>query len=119
MTALPAERGVHAAGAPAETLQLIAGWLAAGPATLAPSLLAYIGHPAYGLGALRNDLTASPFSSAAATASSSSAKTRPDPQPPAPEFPTDIPLASAAVVGRPELRADLCLGTYEPNAPLV
>jgi hypothetical protein len=40
----------------AETLQLIAGWLTADPATLAPSLLAYIGHPAYGLDALRADL---------------------------------------------------------------
>jgi hypothetical protein len=40
----------------AETLQLITGWLAADPATLAPSLLAYIGHPAYGLDALRADL---------------------------------------------------------------
>jgi hypothetical protein len=40
----------------AETLQLIAGWLAADPATLAPSLRAYIGHPAYGLDALRADL---------------------------------------------------------------
>ena len=40
----------------AETLQLIARWLTADPATLAPSLLAYIGHPAYGLDALRADL---------------------------------------------------------------
>jgi hypothetical protein len=40
----------------AETLQLIASWLAADPAALAPSLLAYIGHPAYNLGALRADL---------------------------------------------------------------
>ena len=39
-----------------ETLQLIARWLAADPATLAPSFLAYIGHPAYGLDALRADL---------------------------------------------------------------
>jgi hypothetical protein len=30
--------------------------LAADPATLAPSFLAYIGHPAYGLDALRADL---------------------------------------------------------------
>jgi hypothetical protein len=36
----------------AETLQLIARWLAADPATLTPSFLAYIGHPAYGLDAL-------------------------------------------------------------------
>ena len=40
----------------AETLQLIARWLAADPATLTPSLLAYIGHPAYGPDALRADL---------------------------------------------------------------
>jgi len=40
----------------AETLQLIALWLAADPAALAPSFLAYIGHPAYGLDALRADL---------------------------------------------------------------
>jgi hypothetical protein len=40
----------------AETLQLIAGWLAADPKRLAASLLAYIGHPAYGPDALRADL---------------------------------------------------------------
>ncbi len=40
----------------AELLQLIGRWLAADPATLAPSFLAYIGHPAYGLHALRTDL---------------------------------------------------------------
>jgi hypothetical protein len=40
----------------AQLLQLLAGWLAADPATLSPSLLAYIGHPAYGLNTLRNDL---------------------------------------------------------------
>jgi hypothetical protein len=40
----------------AETLQLIARWPTADPATLAPSLLAYIGHPAYDLDALRTDL---------------------------------------------------------------
>jgi len=40
----------------AELLQLLAGWLAADPVTLSPSLLAYIGHPAYGLDTLRNDL---------------------------------------------------------------
>jgi hypothetical protein len=40
----------------AETIQLLAGWLTADPATLAPSLLAYIGHPAYGPDALRADL---------------------------------------------------------------
>ena len=37
----------------AELLQLLAGRLAADPARLAPSLLAYIGHPAYGLDTLR------------------------------------------------------------------
>jgi hypothetical protein len=40
----------------AETLQLITSWLAADPGTLAPSLLAYIGHPAYNLDHLRADL---------------------------------------------------------------
>jgi IstB-like ATP binding protein len=40
----------------AETLQLITRWLATDPATLAQSFLAYIGHPAYGLEALRADL---------------------------------------------------------------
>jgi hypothetical protein len=40
----------------AELLQLLAGWLAADPAGLTPSLLAYIGHPAYGLDTLRADL---------------------------------------------------------------
>ena len=40
----------------AELLQLLARWLAADPASLTPSLLAYIGHPAYGLDTLRADL---------------------------------------------------------------
>jgi hypothetical protein len=40
----------------AETLPLIAGWLAADPERLGASLLAYIGHPAYGPDALRTDL---------------------------------------------------------------
>ncbi|MEU6713939.1 hypothetical protein ABZ897_20920 [Nonomuraea sp. NPDC046802] len=40
----------------AELLQFIADWLAADPARLAPSLLDYVGHPAYGLDALRADL---------------------------------------------------------------
>jgi hypothetical protein len=40
----------------AEILQLIAGWLTADPAALGPSLLTYIGHPAYGLDTLRADL---------------------------------------------------------------
>ena len=40
----------------AELLQFIADWLAADPARLSSSLLAYIGHPAYGMDALRCDL---------------------------------------------------------------
>ena len=40
----------------AETLQLIAHWLAADPERLAASLLGFIGHPAYGPDALRADL---------------------------------------------------------------
>ena len=40
----------------AETLQLIGRWLAADPATLTPSFLAYIGHPAYGPSHLASDL---------------------------------------------------------------
>jgi hypothetical protein len=40
----------------AETLQLIAQWLAADPECLAASLLGFIGHPAYGPEALRADL---------------------------------------------------------------
>jgi hypothetical protein len=40
----------------AEILQLITGWLTADPATLAPSFMAHVGHPAYGLDALRPDL---------------------------------------------------------------
>jgi hypothetical protein len=40
----------------AELLQFLAGWLAADPAALSPSLLAHVGHPAYGLDALRCDL---------------------------------------------------------------
>jgi hypothetical protein len=40
----------------AELLQFIAGWLAADPARLSPSLLAYVGHPAYGPDTLRADL---------------------------------------------------------------
>jgi hypothetical protein len=39
-----------------ETLQLITSWLWADPAALAPSFLSFIGHPAYGLDALRADL---------------------------------------------------------------
>jgi hypothetical protein len=40
----------------AETLQLIARWLTADRERLTASLLAYIGHPAYGPDALRADL---------------------------------------------------------------
>jgi hypothetical protein len=40
----------------AETLQLIARWLAADPERLAASLLDFIGHPAYGPAQLRQDL---------------------------------------------------------------
>ena len=40
----------------AETLQLVARWLTADRERLTNSLLAYIGHPAYGPDALRADL---------------------------------------------------------------
>jgi hypothetical protein len=40
----------------AELLQLIAGWLASDPARLDASLLAFIGHPAYGTRQLQDDL---------------------------------------------------------------
>jgi hypothetical protein len=40
----------------AELLQLITRWLTAHQATLAPSFLTWIGHPAYDLNALSNDL---------------------------------------------------------------
>jgi hypothetical protein len=40
----------------AELLQFLTGWLTADPGTLAPSFLAYVGHPAYGLDTLRADL---------------------------------------------------------------
>ena len=40
----------------AELLQFLTGWIASDPARLAPSLLAFVGHPAYGLPQLRNDL---------------------------------------------------------------
>jgi hypothetical protein len=39
-----------------ETLQFIARWLASDPARLTPSLLDYVGHPAYGPEQLRQDL---------------------------------------------------------------
>jgi len=37
-------------------LQFLTGWIASDPARLAPSLLAFVGHPAYGLDTLRSDL---------------------------------------------------------------
>jgi hypothetical protein len=40
----------------AELLQFIAGWIASDPARLEPSLLAYVGHPAYGTTHLQQDL---------------------------------------------------------------
>jgi hypothetical protein len=40
----------------AELLQFLAGWITSDPARLAPSLLAFVGHPAYGLPQLRSDL---------------------------------------------------------------
>jgi hypothetical protein len=45
----------------AETLQLIADWLATDREPLAASLLGYIGHPAYGPDAPAPTWTASPF----------------------------------------------------------
>ena len=39
-----------------ETLQFIARWLTSDPARLTPSLLDYVGHPAYGPEQLRQDL---------------------------------------------------------------
>jgi hypothetical protein len=40
----------------AELLQFLTGWLTTDPATLAPSFLAYTGHPAYSLDTLHADL---------------------------------------------------------------
>jgi len=40
----------------AELLQLITRWLDSDPGRLSPSLLDYIGHPAYGLDELHTDL---------------------------------------------------------------
>ena len=40
----------------AELLQFITGWLASDPDRLAASLLAFVGHPAYGTEQLRQDL---------------------------------------------------------------
>ena len=56
-TAIPAMNlDVIDAAELAELLQFLTGWIATDPARLAPSLLAYVGHPAYGLPQLRNDL---------------------------------------------------------------
>ena len=40
----------------AEMLQFLSGWPGRDPARLGPSLEEFIGHPAYGLGQLRDDL---------------------------------------------------------------
>lgn len=40
----------------AEFLQFLAGWLTSDPGHLSASLLAYVGHPAYGTANLRQDL---------------------------------------------------------------
>jgi hypothetical protein len=40
----------------AEMLQFLTGWLARDPARLAASLEEFVGHPAYGLAQLRDDL---------------------------------------------------------------
>jgi hypothetical protein len=40
----------------AEMLQFLSQWLARDPAGLGASLAELVGHPAYGLGELRNDL---------------------------------------------------------------
>jgi hypothetical protein len=40
----------------AELLQFIADWLASDPARLAASLLAFVGHPAYGTPQLHDDV---------------------------------------------------------------
>ena len=40
----------------AEKLQFLTGWLARDPARLAASLEEFAGHPAYGIGQLREDL---------------------------------------------------------------
>lgn len=58
----------------AETLQLIASWLAADPQRLTASLLGYIGHPAYAPALSALTWTAWSSSAAAATASTSSGK---------------------------------------------
>jgi hypothetical protein len=40
----------------AEMLQFLSGWLARDPGRLGPSLEDFVGHPAYGLAQLRQDL---------------------------------------------------------------
>jgi len=40
----------------AEMLQFLSGWLARDPARLSASLEDFVGHPAYGIGQLRQDL---------------------------------------------------------------
>jgi len=40
----------------AEMLQFLSGWLARDPGRLGPSLKDFVGHPAYGLAQLRQDL---------------------------------------------------------------
>jgi hypothetical protein len=40
----------------AELLQFLADWIASDPARLQSSLLAYVGHPAYGTAHLQQDL---------------------------------------------------------------
>jgi hypothetical protein len=40
----------------AEILQFLSQWLAQDPSRLGPSLGQFVGHPAYGLAHLRNDL---------------------------------------------------------------
>ena len=40
----------------AEMLQFLSGWLARDPVRLGPSLEDFVGHPAYGLAQLRQDL---------------------------------------------------------------
>ena len=40
----------------AEILQFLTGWLARDPGRLGPSLAEFVGHPAYGITQLRDDL---------------------------------------------------------------
>jgi hypothetical protein len=65
----------------AETLAFLADWLSSSQEqALASSLAAFVGHPAYGIEALRPTSTVSPSSSASATAKNSSASRRHDRQ---------------------------------------